>query len=43
MKSEMETNHMRLLIIGNKLKIARGEVGGGWVLGDGHEGGHVMA
>ena len=28
-KSERETNHKRLLIIGNKLKVAGGEGGGG--------------
>ena len=35
-KSERETNHKRLLIIGNKLRVAEGEVGGGvgnWVMG----------
>ena len=30
MKSERKTNHKRLLIIGNKLKVAGGEVVGGW-------------
>ena len=30
MKSERETNHKRLLIIGNELRIAGGNVGGGW-------------
>ena len=42
-KSERETNHERLLTIGNKLRFAGGEVGGGWgnwVMG--HEGGHVI-
>ena len=29
-KSERETNHKRLLIIGNKLRAAGGERGGGW-------------
>jgi len=28
MKSERETNHKRLLIIGNKLRVAGGEMGG---------------
>ena len=28
-KSERETNHERLLTIGNKLRVARREVGGG--------------
>ena len=32
MKSERETNHKRFLIIGNKLRVARGE--GGWGLGN---------
>ena len=37
MKSERETNHMRLLTIGNKLKVAGGEVNGGLgKLGDKH-------
>jgi len=30
MKSERETNHKRLLIIGNRLRVARGEGSGGW-------------
>ena len=30
MKSERETNHKRLLIIGNKLRVAGGNGGGGW-------------
>ena len=29
MKSERETNHRRLLIIGNKLRVTGGEEGGG--------------
>ena len=34
---------MRLLTIGNKLRVARGEEGEGMgKLGDGHQGGHVM-
>ena len=37
MKPERETNHTRLLILGNKLRVAGGEGRGmiGW-LGDGH-------
>ena len=43
MKSERETNHKRLLIIGNKLRVAGVEgVWGMGYLGDGHEGGHMM-
>ena len=30
MKPERETNHKRRLIIGNKLRVVGGEVGGGW-------------
>ena len=30
MKSERETNHKRLLIIGNKLRVTGGEVDRGW-------------
>ena len=30
MKSEREINHKKLSIIGNKLRVARGEKGGGW-------------
>ena len=30
MKSETETNYERLLVIGNKLRVAGGEGGGGW-------------
>ena len=30
MKPERETNRKRLLIIGNKLRVAGGEVGRGW-------------
>ena len=30
MKSERETNHKRLLIIGNKLRVAGGKGKGGW-------------
>ena len=29
-KTERETNHERLLTLGNKLRVAGGEVGGGW-------------
>ena len=36
-KSEREINHERLLTLGNKLRAAEGEVGGGMgKLGDGH-------
>ena len=36
-KRERETNHERLLTIGNKLMVAGGEEGGGMgQLGDGH-------
>ena len=36
-KSEGETNHERLLTMGNKLRVAEGEVGGEMgYLGDGH-------
>ena len=30
MKSERKTNHKRLLTIGNKLRVARGDVSRGW-------------
>ena len=30
MKSERDTNHKRLLIIGNKLRAAGGKMGGKW-------------
>ena len=30
MKSERETNHKRLLTIGNTMRVAGGGVGGGW-------------
>ena len=37
MKPERKTNHKRLLIIGNELRVAGGEAGGGMgSLGDGH-------
>ena len=29
-KLESETNHERLLTLGNKKRVAEGEVGGGW-------------
>ena len=35
--SERETEHERLLTLGNELGVVEGEVGGGWgSLGDGH-------
>ena len=43
MKTERETSHKRLLIIGNRLRVigweGTAEMG---YLGDGHEGGHLM-
>ena len=41
-KPERETNQNRLLISGNKLRVAGGE--GGWGMGwcDGHWGGYVL-
>ena len=42
-KSERETKHKRLLIVGNKLRVAGGEGSGGMgQLGDGHWGGYVL-
>ena len=44
MKSERDTNHKRLLTLGNHLRVIGRDVGGGMgSLGDGHEGGHVMS
>ena len=41
--SERETEHERLITLGNELGGVEGEVGGGWGwLGDGHWGGHLM-
>ena len=39
-KLERETNHDRLLTLGNEQRVVEGEVGGG--MGDGHWGGHSM-
>ena len=40
--SERETEHERLLILGNELGVKEGEEGGGWEwMGDGHWGGHL--
>ena len=40
--SERETEHGRLLTLGNELGVVEGEVGGGWGwMGDGHWGGHL--
>ena len=42
-KTERETNHKRLLILGNKLTVAGGEGGKGMgLLGDRHWGGYVL-